>query len=248
MKQFFLFGFLFLAAHIHAQDDTRGRTTEPQASGSILVVPFESKMLLSDINRKIGSQYNMTLEEIRVLFRAEANAAIKKAACGHLRLTFLSPTDTENAKEMGGFFGAAAYKQEVMQGREASVPEYEKTVLTEGEIKSVVEYGHKYMALAPSDSVKWQTLTTKYTCDRILVITQMDIKNTTRPESSDPATGYLLRWHFELFDSGQNRLAGGAVSRWMPLDPKVDLMDNLKARMRDLADTVLQTAGLCEVK
>jgi|GEM_PF-3919522 len=248
MKQFLLFSFLVIALRIHAQDDTRGQTTESADFSRILVIPFESKMLLSDINRKLGSQYNLTLDQIRVLFRSESNAAIRKAACSSLRLTLLSPTDTDNSMEMAGFFGAAAYKQEVMKGREAHVPEYEKTVMNEGEIQAVVEYGHKYMALAPNDSVRWQTMAAKHACDRILVITQMDIKNTTRPESADPATGYLLRWHFEFFDSRLNKLSGGAVSRWMPLDPKVDLMDNLKARMRDLADAVLQTAGLCEVK
>jgi len=245
MKSAFLFIFLFSAVVISAQDNSRGMSTGTEAGAKILVVPFEAKMLLSDINRKIGNQYSLNLEQIRDMFRAESLLAVNRALCAEKTAVLLRANDTDDMRDATIIFGAAGYKQQIMLGKEKETPAYENTTLDEGEIKTMVGYGQKFMGLQLGDTIRWETISVKHGYETMLIITQMDIKNTVRPESNSSATGYLLRWHFVLYDSSHNQLSGGSVSRWMPNDERLDLIDNLKARMRDLADALVATAGLC---
>lgn len=220
-------------------------STTPESGSKILVVPFESKMLLSDLNRKIGNQYNLNLEQIRGMFRLESLLAVKRAMCEDKSLVILKAHDTNDMRDATLIFGAAGYKQEIMPGKEKEAPSYENTTMEAGEIKTLVGYGQMYMGLNLTDTARWETVQVKHGYDKILIITQMDIKNTVQPESNSAATGYLLTWHFVLYDRESTQLGGGSVSRWMPNDDRLDLIDNLKARMRDLADAMLATAGIC---
>jgi hypothetical protein len=243
---FFLLAFLFLSAPaINAQDATTGPASDKASPGSVIVIPFEAKMLLSDINRLLGSRYQLSLDQIRDLLRHEAAASFQKTQCTTARFSAPPLADLETRKQLNALYGAGRYKQEIMEGRAKELPIYEEAVLAEGEIKRTIEFGHKYMAFAPEDTARLRDFAAANSAFRLLFITQMDIRNTTAPESGKSATGYLLRFHFSLFDSRGLPLSGGAVNVWMPLDERVDLLDNLRARIRDLAEMVLEVTGLC---
>jgi hypothetical protein len=70
-KLIFLLGIILCFSSALAQDNTFGFGQETYANdrGQILLVPWESKMYISDINREISSRTDLSVDEIKRLFR-----------------------------------------------------------------------------------------------------------------------------------------------------------------------------------
>ena len=81
LKKYILVFFLFLfCAFSFAQEGTRTTataTTGTTTTGKIMIVPFEPKLYMSDIDQKINQQTKWDFETIRENFRHQLDAQLK---------------------------------------------------------------------------------------------------------------------------------------------------------------------------
>ena len=70
-KSTLLIGLLLYCSTAFSQDNTFGFGKETYANdrGQILLVPWENKMYISDINKEVSNRTNLSIDEIKRLFR-----------------------------------------------------------------------------------------------------------------------------------------------------------------------------------
>ncbi|MBL4669848.1 MAG: hypothetical protein JKY30_11380 [Flavobacteriales bacterium] len=102
---------------ISAQNTTTGNSEEVIAieKPAVLVIPFESKMYFSDIDRDLAQKNEMNFQDIKLKFRAALDREIFIALKEYYKpLSFYSFPPQESRAELGYIYNSIGFKYEVM--------------------------------------------------------------------------------------------------------------------------------------
>lgn len=208
MKKIFLLITFFVAfATVFSQNTTTGdaATSNNKGKHNILIVPFESKMYLSDIDKDIAAKNAMSFQEIKTKFRAALDQNIFIASKAYFNpFSFYTVEPQEAQKELMYIYNSIGYKYEVMPEEEVVKKEnigtklarkfkkskrsedpasgagtndgYIKAGVQNGEIVSQVDNREKYMNTKLSNNNLLPTLNKKYQPSYYIFINELDIK------------------------------------------------------------------------
>lgn len=224
----------FFVSQSLAQNTTTGNNEESGIinQSSVLVVPFESKMYFSDIDRDISQKTELNFHQIKAKFRAALDQniyiALKKY---HKPLSFYSIEPNEAKKELAYIYNSIGYKYEVMPKEEVveketvgkklidkfkkkeEKEEYIKAGVKNGEVVSQVDNREKYMKTAISNQNLMSNLDKQYKASYYVFVNQLDIKRAADQRYLATETAYQreIKVHYTIFDAKGNEVSSGAI-------------------------------------
>ncbi len=241
---------LFALNATQAQNTTTGNseTVEGHNKTSVLIVPFETKMYFSDIDRDISQKSELNFHQIKAKFRAALDRnlyiSLKKY---YTPLSFYSIEPAEAKKELNYIYNSIGYKYEVVPEevvvkkestgkkligkfkKKKPEEEYIKAGIRNGEVVSQVDNREKYMKTAISNEKLLPSLDKNYKAGYYLFINQLDVKRSAdkRYVASDAQYQREIKVHYTIFDTTGKEVSTGAIkSRFASNQNDIDKIIN----------------------
>jgi hypothetical protein len=233
-----------------AQNSTTGKSEETVAGNngktSVLVIPFESKMYLSDIDRDLSEANDLNFQDIKAKFRAALDREIFIALKPYYNpLSFYAIAPQESRAELAYIYNSIGYKYEVVPQEEVvkkentatkllgkfkkkeKEEEYIESGMRNGEIVSQVDNREKYMKTTLPNPKLLPTLNEKYRVSHYIFINQLDIKRSAdmRYVASSEQYKREIKVHYTIVDNTGKEVGSGAIKSRFP--SKVNDIDKI---------------------
>ncbi|MCB0400810.1 MAG: hypothetical protein KDD41_01900 [Flavobacteriales bacterium] len=237
---------LFSLASAHAQNTTTG-TTDDAGNGyksAVLIIPFESKMYFSDIDRDLSQKTEMNFHEIKAKFKAALDQNIYIALKQYYSpQSFYMMEQDEALKELSYIYNSIGFKYEVVPEEEVvekettgkkllgkfkkkeKEEEYIDAGVNNGQIVSQVDNREKYMKTQITNENLLPNLDQKYKASYYLFINQLDIKRSADMAylATDEAYKREIKVHYTIIDSkGEIASTGAIKSRFSSTQNDID--------------------------
>lgn len=190
----------------------------PENSKTILVIPYQPQMHLSDADAEFADYAKIGVKQVRQMMRNSLNERICFAIRDRFNVRLLTDFGTKQEKnDLEDFYDAEIFS--------LSQNESTNSVATADTSKSnpyfgifsdqkKPDYNSSYMNVSLSKPVLFQKTANDYDADYFLILTQLEIK-THYGECVDIANRIFVRefrLHYAVFDAGGNQSTGGYVS------------------------------------
>ncbi len=212
IKLTILFFLYFLVHPASAQEGTRTpKNNAVTPSGKIMVIPFEPKLYMTEIDMKIYQETKWSFAKIRENFRHQLDAELK------LKLQKIAPVvsfysdSVKMAKDL-----AYIYQSTVLSYELIPVPGI-KTVaaapqkgITNGQITVAISDDKRFMSIKPNDTKLLPYLNKKYKSDYFVFVNQLDI--VSQKDSYNIATDTFQREitvHYTILNTAGKVLSSG---------------------------------------
>jgi hypothetical protein len=219
---------------VFAQNNTTGSLNESVVSSksSVLIIPFESKMYISDIDRDLAQNHQMNFQEIKAKFRAALDREVYIALKNYYKpLSFYSIPPEESRKELGYIYNSIGYKYELVPKevvvkkenvgtkligkfkKKKKDDEYIEAGIQGGEVVSQVDNREKYMKTTLVNEKLLPSLNSKFSASHYIFINQLDIKRGAdmRYAASDEGYKREIKVHYTVFDNRGEEVSSGAI-------------------------------------
>lgn len=191
----------------YAQNNTMGSavTAENNGKSKVLIIPFEPKLYISDIDNQLAKENEMNFQDIKAKFRAALDQNIFISLKEYYSpLSFYMIPEQDAIKELSYIYNSIGYKYEVMPEEEVvekesagkklmgkfkkskrsgdpeldsgTEEEYEEAKIQNGQIVSQVDNREKYMQTSISNDNLIPTLNQQYQARYYLFVNELDIK------------------------------------------------------------------------
>jgi hypothetical protein len=236
MKYLVFIAVLCMSSQLFGQDQTKGfqgHWTEREQA-NVLLVPYEHRMFLSDVNREIGNQTGLDIFEIQRIFREGTNQMIANAGSESYRFidmlnedidfvynsiqwtyTQVPPPPTEKTK-------ARKWLDKVTEKRE---PEQkgDGVNIEEGELQTYYDEKERFMDIVVKNDDLIPHLVEAYDCDYMIFVNELDIK-VLRDFNRDngQAWGRMVKIHYSILDrEGEKVYASAAYFEYSPEEKEI---------------------------
>lgn len=216
MRTLALLGFLFLLGTVAiGQDNTRSfyLNIHQGVKAKVAIVPFEPKMLISDLHRKMCEENSMSTHEVR--------AALAAGFCHTMRIHAPSKTSPEVygwedpwPESLEKMYHSIGYKHAPLPNLQGQAAEIHGTMMHEGQIRSERDTLTRYMSATFKEDSVLKHLASESRLDYTLVISELDIVNLGTPIRVNPdGADFWVRVHYDLYNHQGERMNGGIVKR-----------------------------------
>jgi hypothetical protein len=229
-----LFFALFIVAISFSQETTTGEAivNTPINKSKVLVVPFETKMYISDIDKDLAIKNEMSYQDIKAKFRAALDREIFISLREYYTpLSFYSIDPQEAKKELAYIYNSVGYKYEVVPEEEVVVKKsatkkllgkfkkkkkedkYIEAGVQNGQIVSQVDNREKFMKTTLPNEKLIPSLNTRFQAGHYIFINELDIKRGANSVYQASEEQYLreIKVHYTIFDSSGNEISAGAI-------------------------------------
>ena len=215
---FFFFIFISFSAISFAQEGTRNTETPGKTvTGKICIVPFEPKLYMSEIDKKINEQTKWNWESIRENFRQQLDAQLKLKLQSTFSVLSFYADSAKMSKDLDYVYNSTGLSYDIVgKPTEAKIENKTKTGVSNGQITVEQNSDKKFMNTKLTNVEVLSYLNKKYTSEYFVFINQLDIKNDM--SSYDINTDSYQREvvvHYSILDiTGKTINAGIATSRF----------------------------------
>ena len=223
-----------------AQNSTTGKNEEGiggNSQSTVLVIPFESRMYLSDIDRDLGEANELNFQDIKAKFRAALDRQLFIALKPYYNpLSFFRISPQESEVELGYIYNSIGYQYELVPEEEdvkkknaatkilgrfkkkEKEEEYIQAGMRNGEIVSQVDNREKYMKTVLSNEKLLPNLNNKYKASYYIFINQLDVKRAAdmRYVSNEEQYKREIKVHYTMFDNLGKEVSSGAIKSRFP--------------------------------
>jgi hypothetical protein len=238
-----------------SQNNTTGDQAESSLDykSSVLIIPFESKMYLSDIDKDIAQKSELTFHQIKAKFRAALDQNIYIALKKYYTPQSFYSIEPEEAKmELAYIYNSIGYKYEIVPQEEVvkketvatkfaskfkkkeKEEEYIEAGVRNGEVVSQVDNREKYMKTTLANDKLLPSLKSKYSSEHFIFINELDIKRGANDVYQASEEQYLreIKVHYTIFDVAGNEVSSGAIkSRFPSTQNDIDKIINVQFPM-----------------
>lgn len=214
-----------------SQETTKGDVAKNNISDkkSVLIIPFEPRLYISDIDNQIATKNEMNFLDIKAKFRAALDQNIFNALKPYFSpLSFYTLDETEAKNELSYIYNSIGYKYEVMDAevkdeskenkflnkfkKNEKETEYEEAVVKNGQIESRVDNREKFMKTVLSNNELLPTLNKKYQAEYYIFINELDIIRGLESQysNSDKPQDRSIKVHYTIFNN-KAEVASGAI-------------------------------------
>ena len=259
-KLFTLIVITSITTSLFSQTNTTGKSDEGLANKhNVVIIPFESKMYLSDIDRELAQKNAMSHHEIKAKFRAALDQNIYiKLKPYYSPFSFYTIEQQEAVKELSYITNSTGYKYTVIEKEEVvkkenigskflgkfkkkdKEPEYIEAGVQNGQIVSQVDYRDKYMNAVINNPNLIPNLNKKYQAKYYIFINQLDIKKGADNLYAAAAENYKreIKVHYTIIDQDGKEVDSGAIkSRFSSNQNDVDKIINVHFSL--IAETIV---------
>ncbi len=208
----------------------------------LLVIPYEPKLYMSEIDRDIISKTQLTSHQVRNRVRLGLNHIVSaEAQKAYPSISMLGTDDVEVAKDLQYIYSSIGYKYEAVPDADLQAGEQEKatgakkllnkfkrkeettkapgTRVEEGQLVGEPEHRERYMNTNIVNPNLLDYLSQKYEADVFLFINQLDLEGAAEPGQqglSDSDFRRRIKVHYTIFDHTGKQLYGGTAITLFP--------------------------------
>lgn len=239
----FTFNFSFAQDLTIGEKDDKVRTLTDTTSkntitGKVMLIPFDNKMYMSEIDREIAEEHQLNFNEVRSNFRKELNANLFHELNKSNKVISMLSEDTGLTKDLAYIYMSIGYKYELLPPREtakeAKTPsegiqelfagnkkkeEQGTSGIKDGQVVTIPDNNQKYMNTVVTNPKMFPYLNEKYEAEYYVFINQLDIKKAADADQYAIANNDYkreIKVHYTIFDKGGNQLSGGAAFAYFP--------------------------------
>jgi len=227
-----------------AQSNTRGdidaHTADtlypaPAEAHKILLVPFYSKMCMSQIDRDINKTTHLDFDHITEAFRKGLDLAMySRLHQSYVTLSLLQGRYKSDSV-LNYIYGSTGYNYELVPGTKADVDDNSNNsqknhYVVQGQLQVPVDYSKRFMDVALKNKEMLPFLYRKYHTDTFVFINELDIKNVPNPSgdlSDDNAYVREVTVHYSILYKNGASIAKGIATTGFPYT------ENTPADIRD---------------
>lgn len=209
--------FYFIAHFSFAQESTRTTQTNSSAAiGKIMIIPFESRLYMSDIDMKINQQTKWKFEKIRENFRQQLNSQLKLKLQSVAPIVSFYSDSAKMAKDLAYIYRSINLSYDLVSNPNSKTPPVKQNGIKNGQIVVEANTDKKFMNTTINDPKLLDYLSQKYKSNYFIFINQLDITNNA--ESYSLTTDTYMRdvtVHYTILDkTGKNISSGIATSQF----------------------------------
>ncbi len=221
-----LVALLFLVSVLHAQTKTisdKDAAREAAAAHKIFIVPFETRMYMSEVDHRFHEETNMSSKEIRFRFRMGLTEAINRnfKSLGYTSINPLMDT-AKYFKDLSAIYGQLGYAYlRVPDQNNYKVPtkEKEERKVQKGQLTVETNSEERFMDARLNDPKLLPSLHSKYASDVFVFINQLDIKAANPQEEIIPGEAKRrLIVHYTIFTKEGVEINSGVVVEMIESD------------------------------
>ncbi|MBN8701950.1 MAG: hypothetical protein J0M08_02735 [Bacteroidetes bacterium] len=185
----------------------------------LLIIPFDPKMYLSDVDKKIGTTNNMNFYQVRNAMRAGVDEEIYFALKKKFNVYSLLMDSLKNKKDVAYVHENIGYSYDLAPAdnttKKNTKPQKSdnKPKIVNGQLQVEVNQQKKFMNAEIQNKEILTYLANKYNATVFVFINELDIRS--NPESFDINTDSYSRdvtVHFSVFDTKGNYLNFGTAN------------------------------------
>jgi hypothetical protein len=184
----------------------------------VLIIPPEKKMYMSDIDRSINKETQMSVPKIRDAFRTGLDNQLVSKFKPTYRVISLLKDSVKSQKDLQFIYRSVSYKYTLTSGKEK--PEDQKNI-TNGQITTPTHGDEeRYMRVGINQPGLLEAMHKKYGAELFVFISEIDLKGAL---SSDPVPTREAWIHFTTYNLQGVQVGGGlAKAKFDPglNDPK----------------------------
>lgn len=230
-----------------AQVDTRGKTgsttdttralllRKDTTTHKMLLIPFESKMCMSEIGKEVHAKTNLSFDEITAAFRKELDLAMYAAVRRNYVTVSLLQGRSKTDSTLDYVYSSIGYQYDLVPGSTPDAagqaehdPKNQKGhFINNGQLQVPVDYSNRFMNASISNPNLLSELTKKYHTDTYIFINELDIKNVANTTSDNLSEEMYRRQvivHYSIIDKGGKYISKGIATTYFPEnenDPKI---------------------------
>lgn len=230
--KFFVFtGLIVFPSLLFSQQN---KYNEALVKHTILLVPFESNMLMSEIGKAVNASTNLTYKQITEAFRYRMDQALYATFKENYSTTSFLQDEKKTDTTLYHIYSSIGYHYDLLPGQDTSAeshsefdPKLQKEhFIKNGQLEVPMDYSKRFMNVKIDDTHLLPYLTKKYGTDIFIFINELDIKNVSNP-TDDLNESNLRREvivQYSILNTQYNYMLEGILTTYFPYsenDPKV---------------------------
>lgn len=206
---------LLISLHGTAQEGTRSSTKATSAiSGKVMIVPFEPKLYMSEIDKKVNEQTKWNFNQIRENFRHQLDEQLRLKLKNYTSTVSFYSDSTKMAKDLQFLYNSTRLSFDPIDKPTSGKGTTTKTNgIKDGQLSVEMSNEKKFSNVLMSNNEALPYLSKKYKTDYFLFINQLDIKNDK--DSYNVTTDTYLRKvdvHYTILDATGKLITAGIAS------------------------------------
>jgi hypothetical protein len=219
-----------LAVHLHAQEKTgshQATTREVVKAHKVMLVPYEPKMYMGEVDRQIHDETKLSAGDIRYSFRDGLNEQLYKAFKSRsFNVVDLMEDSVKYSKDITGIYQHLAYDYlKVPDQNKYQPPAKEKKEkgIEKGQLAVETNSDKRFMNARVTNDKVVPGLYSKYKTDVFVFINQLDIKAGGSPDPTqiEVSPNRKISVHYTVYTSDGKEINSGLAEE--EFDPELNI-------------------------
>jgi len=232
MRNLFFLVLITISFNAFSQETTAGDVSNSNSNkGSVLIIPFEPKLYISDIDNQIAVKNEMNFQDIKAKFRAALDQNLFITLKTYFTpLSFYTLNEEEARTELSYIYNSIGYKYEVLEveveeetkgkkfankfKKKENNDEYVEASVQNGQVVSQVDNREKYMKTILSNDQLLTSLNKKYQAEYYIFINELDIKRGVDSQytNSNTTQDRTIKVHYTIFNNKEEVSSGAIIT------------------------------------
>jgi len=226
IQHFFLFNLLFIVTCAHAQEKTMNtgkKNIEKDAASKnkIMLIPFENKMYLSEIDAKINQESKLSAKQIKTMMRDGLNEQLYKKLKGTMSVVDMLEDTAKTQKDLGNIYQYLAYQYQKTPNQEkykAPSSDKENKNVNKGQLTVETNGDSRFMNAKLKNATLVPYLTGKYKTNLYLFVNELDIKSFNAiPGDFSSDSNRKIIVHYTIYTFDAKEINSGIAEIAMPV-------------------------------
>ena len=227
-----------LSSSAFAQVDTRGKTgsttdttnrlliRRDTATRKMLIIPFETKMCMSEIGKDVHAKTNMSFDAITAEFRNQLDLAMYAAFRNSYSAVSVLQNTRKSDTTLDYIYSSIGYQYDIVPGSTpdaAGQAEHDKNqknhFINNGQLQVPVDYSNRFMNASINNPNLLSDLAKKFSTNTYVFINELDIKsvaNTTTDNLSEEMYRRQVIVHYSIIDKDGKYVSRGIATTYFP--------------------------------
>lgn len=216
VKKLFLFVVFSFPSFLFSQEGVKTTAAVNKVAGKVMLVAFEPKMYMSDVDHNINKATKWTFDQIREYFRRQLDTQIKlKLQSTHGTIVSFYSDSIKMAKDLDYVYNNTSLSFDpIDKPTEPTAPATKKNPnIHNGQLSVEINNDKKFMNTKILNTEVLPYLTNKYKSEYFVFINEFDMK--TNPDSYDIKTDSYQREitvHYTIMDKNGKLIAAGVAT------------------------------------
>ena len=168
---------MFFSLLSTAQEGTRNSKATSNPVGKIMIVPFEPKLYMSEIDKKVNEQTKWNFNQIRENFRHQLDAQLQLKLKSYSSVVSFYSDSVKMATDLKYIYSATRLSFEPVDKPGSGGVTTKEQGIKDGQLAVEMSTENKFTNIILNDPQALTYLSTKYKAAYFIFINQLDIKN-----------------------------------------------------------------------